>query len=178
MPPTLELFLTFFKVGCIGYGTGVAMLSLIQEEAVVQHHWLQAHEVVEGLALLQAFPGPISTKFSVYVGYKVAGWGGAGSALLGLVLPSSALVCMGFSLFIRFKEHPLLQQILWGIRPVALAMIGDMLFKLSRTEVGGWGPLFLFLGALIFLSVSPFHPGWIFILGGVAGVCRFLVQNR
>ncbi len=37
----LQLFLTFFIIGLFGFGGGYGMLSLIQAETVVKHHWLK-----------------------------------------------------------------------------------------------------------------------------------------
>ena len=55
----LELFYTFFIIGLFGFGGGYGMLSLIQTETVVNHHWLSSAEFTNIVAVSQMTPGPI-----------------------------------------------------------------------------------------------------------------------
>jgi len=73
----LRIFIAFAKVGLFGYGGGPSMIPLMQEEVVDAHHWLSTEEFVDALAMGNALPGPIATKMSLYVGYKLAGMPGA-----------------------------------------------------------------------------------------------------
>ena len=56
----LQLFLTFFIIGLFGFGGGYGMLSLIQAETVVKHHWLSSSEFTNIVAISQMTPGPVS----------------------------------------------------------------------------------------------------------------------
>ena len=40
----LQLFVSYLKIGFFGFGGGYAMLSLIQNEVVVQHAWMSNAE--------------------------------------------------------------------------------------------------------------------------------------
>ena len=57
----LNLFLTFSKIGVLGYGGGPAMLPLIQEEVVEGHTWMTDEDFIDTLAMGNTLPGPIAT---------------------------------------------------------------------------------------------------------------------
>ena len=42
-----QLFLSYLKIGFFGFGGGYAMLSLIQNEVVVQHGWMTGSEFAD-----------------------------------------------------------------------------------------------------------------------------------
>ena len=87
MNEIIALFVAFAKVGILGYGGGHSMIPLIQFEAVDNYRWLSFEEFTDALAMANALPGPITTKMSLLVGYKVAGIAGGGVSVLGLLAP-------------------------------------------------------------------------------------------
>ena len=66
-----QLFISYLKIGFFGFGGGYAMLSLIQNEVVVQHQWMTAAEFADIVAVSQITPGPIAINSATYVGYSV-----------------------------------------------------------------------------------------------------------
>ena len=83
MSKTKELFTTFFKIGSFTFGGGYAMLPLIEQELITKRRWIEQKEFLDLLTLAQSVPGPIAVNTSVFVGYKVRGFGGSVAALLG-----------------------------------------------------------------------------------------------
>ena len=75
----LQLLLSYLKIGFFGFGGGYAMLSLIQNEIVVQRGWLTSEQLTDIIAISQVTPGPIAINSATYVGYAVTGtvWGAA-----------------------------------------------------------------------------------------------------
>ena len=65
----LQLFYTFFIIGLFGFGGGYGMLSLIQTETVMHHHWLSSAEFTNIVAISQMTPGPIGINSATYCGY-------------------------------------------------------------------------------------------------------------
>ena len=86
------IFLSFFKIGLFTFGGGYAMLPLIERELIAKRKWIEQKEFLDLLTLAQSVPGPIAVNTSVFVGYKVRGFGGAVAALLGAVLPSFVII--------------------------------------------------------------------------------------
>ena len=66
----LQLFWTFFQIGLFGFGGGYAMISMIQGEVVTRHHWLDAGQFTDIVAISQSTPGPIGINSATYVGYS------------------------------------------------------------------------------------------------------------
>ena len=69
----LQLFLSYLKIGFFGFGGGYAMLSLIQNEIVVQQGWLTDAQFADIVAVSQMTPGPIAINSATYIGYEVGG---------------------------------------------------------------------------------------------------------
>lgn len=81
----LYLFITFFQIGLFGFGGGYGMLSLIQTETVIHHHWLSSAEFTNIVAISQMTPGPIGINSATYCGFTAvhnAGYG-YGVSILG-----------------------------------------------------------------------------------------------
>ena len=57
---TIQLFLTFIKIGAFTFGGGYAMLPLIQKEIVEKKHWITDNDILEIVAISESTPGPIA----------------------------------------------------------------------------------------------------------------------
>ena len=111
----LQLFLTFFIIGLFGFGGGYGMLSLIQAETVVKHHWLSSSEFTNIVAISQMTPGPIGINSATYCGYAAAhnaGFEGmmavlgSVTATFALVLPSFILMVLISRMFMKYMRTP------------------------------------------------------------------------
>ena len=116
----LYLFITFFEIGLFGFGGGYGMLSLIQTETVVHHHWLSSAEFTNIVAVSQMTPGPIGINSATYCGYVAthnAGYNGfmavLGStvATFALVLPSLILMVLISKMFMKYMNTSAVQNI-------------------------------------------------------------------
>src|ERR1051325_8427576 len=86
------LFLSFFKIGLVGFGGGVAVLALIRNVTVRKRHWLTDSEFAEAVALAQSLPGTSAGNSVTYIGVRLRGWRGATVALCGFILPSMIIM--------------------------------------------------------------------------------------
>ncbi len=127
----LALFFSYLKIGFFGFGGGYAMLSLIQNEIVIQNEWLTGSEFADIVAISQITPGPIAINSATYVGYTVGmqlghtAFGVLGSivATLGVCLPSLTLMIIVARFFMRLKENPIVEGAMKGMRPAVIGMI-------------------------------------------------------
>ena len=139
----LQLFYTFFIIGLFGFGGGYGMLSLIQTEAVIRHHWLSSAEFTNIVAISQMTPGPIGINSATYCGYTAvhnAGFTG-GMAVLGsvtatvaLVLPSLILMLLISKMFLKYMKTPLVQSVFMGLRPVVVGLLAAATLLLCNAE--------------------------------------------
>jgi chromate transporter len=139
----LYLFITFFEIGLFGFGGGYGMLSLIQTETVVHHHWLSTAEFTNIVAISQMTPGPIGINSATYCGYTAvhnAGYNGA-MAVLGsftatfaIVLPSLILMILISKMFLKYMDTPVVQNIFTALRPVVVGLLAAATLLLMNKE--------------------------------------------
>ncbi|MHB1125872.1 MAG: chromate transporter [Bacillota bacterium] len=165
----ITLFLTFFRIGAFSFGGGYAMIPLFEKELVTIHGWLNLGQLAEVLAISQMTPGPISINAATYVGYKVAGIPGSMAATLGLIAPSAIIVLIIARFFVRFQEHQIIQGVLKGLRPVAVALIIVAGIQLGRTSLTDFRSLLIGGVALAGVLSKRVHPIYIIILAGIMG---------
>ena len=118
-----ELFFSFFKIGLFTFGGGYAMIPIIQREVIDNRHWIEQQEFLDLLTLAQSAPGPISLNTAVFVGYKMYGYRGALSALLGVILPSFLIILVVAIFFSQIRENAIVDAAFKGMRPVVVALI-------------------------------------------------------
>ena len=94
----LQLFITFFKIGLVGFGGGYAMLSMVQYEVVEVHGWLTVGEFTDIVAISQMTPGPIIINCATYIGYTATGGSILGSLLATAAVCLPAIIIMTLSL--------------------------------------------------------------------------------
>jgi chromate transporter len=151
------------------------MIPLIQVEVVEIRGWLSPEEFLDAFAFGNALPGPIATKLAGYVGYQIAGWPGAMSALAGTTLPTLAMMIALARLYQRHRNQPLVQRFLWGVRPVVVALLALVVWQFWGPAMAplaplrfGFTPLYALLVAGLVLSLrSRLHPA-LLILGAAA----------
>ena len=66
----LELYLTFFKIGAVTFGGGLAMLPILDRELADKKHWTTSEELLDYYAISQSTPGVIAVNVSTFIGYK------------------------------------------------------------------------------------------------------------
>ena len=139
----LQLFYTFFIIGLFGFGGGYGMLSLIQTETVMHHHWLSSAEFTNIVAISQMKPGPIGINTATYCGYAaVHNMGlsntmaifGSITATFALVLPSLILMLLISKMFLKYMKTPAVQSIFMGLRPVVVGLLAAATLLLCNAE--------------------------------------------
>src|SRR5262245_1422681 len=131
-----------FKVGALSYGGGFVIVPLTQQDAVDTYGWMTGAEFLNGVALGQVTPGPVTHTMAV-VGYAAEGMTGA---LLGTAVafaPSFLFVLLGARHFERLRRDPTAQAFLGGAGPAAIgAILGVSIpLALELTEPWQWGVL-------------------------------------
>ena len=99
MATYLDLLLSFFQIGILSFGGGMAALPLISQQVVDKHSWLTLGEFTDLITISEMTPGPIGINSSTFVGIRVAGVPGAVIAMIGYVLPACVL-CGGVLLLV------------------------------------------------------------------------------
>lgn len=186
-----ELIWVFSKIGIFNFGGGYAMISLIQNEVVVRHHWLTNAEFTDIVAVSQSTPGPIGINVATYVGYTsvlqagYAPW----EAVLGAVLASLSIIWLPFILMIgishylmKHKDSAVVSSIFLGLRPAIVGLIAVATLLLMTAENFGRPSdniyLFtlsvaLFLGTFYFTGFKKVNPILAMLVCGLLGLLFF-----
>jgi chromate transporter len=167
----LQLFYTFFIIGLFTFGGGYAMLSLIQNEVVVNHTWVTAQQFTDMVAISQMTPGPIGINSATYVGYAVTGnIFGSIVATFAVTLPSFIIILSICRIYARFKESNIFASLMKTLRPVVIGMIGAAAgILVTKDNFIDWTSWILFVGAFIASQWLKMNPILVIILGGVIG---------
>lgn len=169
------LFTSFLKIGAFTFGGGFAMIPLIEREMIDRRGWIKRTDFLELLTLAQSAPGPIALNTAVFVGYKIAGYRGALSAVTGVVLPSFIIILLIAMYFTDFRTNRYVDAAFKGMRPAVVALIAAPVFGLAR-GMGWWKIGLAAIAALIvwLLGVSPI---WFILVGAVGGIL-YTFYNR
>ena len=176
----LQLFISYLQIGFFGFGGGYAMLSLIQNEVVVQNAWMTNAEFTDIVAISQMTPGPIAINSATYVGYTVAGFWGSVVATVSVCLPALTLMILITKFFLILKDNLYVKGLIAGMRPVVIGMIGAaallLMFPSSKegaSFIDGWSWA-LFITAMI-AAYRKVNPILLIVLSAVAGVIIYYV---
>jgi chromate transporter len=129
---------------------------MLREEAVARRHWLSDQYFLDLIGATNLIPGPNSTEMVMHVGQLRAGWRGLIVAGSCFILPAAMIVLAFAWVYVRYGATPEVEWVLYGIKPVIIAVIAQAVWGLLRTAVKG--PLLAAVGAgalaLYLLGVS------------------------
>ena len=114
-----EIFWYFLKLGWLAFGGPVGQIGLMHLQLVI------------------------------YVGYKKAGyWAGILAGVL-FILPGYITLTALAWIYVRYGKTPQLLGVLWGFRPVGLALLLAALVRISRAALKGIFPVVLAIAAFV-----------------------------
>lgn len=118
-----QLFLIFFKIGCISWGGYMALISVVRSEIVGKHRLLDDDDIMDGVALAMLLPGPVAVNVVAYVGDKIRGPLGGAVCAAAVILPSFLLM-VGFAvLYLSWGTMVVADKVLAGVLPAIAAII-------------------------------------------------------
>ena len=131
MSDLAEVAALFLKLGFTAFGGPAAHIALMHDEVVVRRKWLTDEEFLDLLGATNLIPGPNSTEMSIHIGYLRAGWPGLIVGGLCFVMPAVFMVLALSWLYVRFGGAPQVGWLMYGIKPVVIAIIAQALWILG-----------------------------------------------
>lgn len=170
----VTLSLVFVKIGLLMFGGGLVVAPLLQQELVDGPHWLTTRQLLDGLALGQLTPGPV-TVVATFAGYTVSGVAGAVVATISVFLPSFILVLSLTPLLRRIRNAPLAKAFLKGITAGALGAIAAAAILLGRLAF--IDVLTVAIAVISLILLLRWNVNTIFLIAGAAlvGLARMVV---
>ncbi|HZD39021.1 MAG TPA: chromate efflux transporter [Actinomycetes bacterium] len=132
-----EVARLFLKLGTIGFGGPAAHIALMHDEVVTRRRWLDEQRFLDLIGATNLIPGPNSTELAIHLGYARARWRGLVTAGVCFILPAFAIVLALAWSYVRYGRTPAADGLLYGIKPVVVAIIAWALLKLVPTAVRG-----------------------------------------
>jgi chromate transporter len=172
-----DVVLFFLRLGLTAFGGPAAHIAMMEQEVVRRRAWLTREEFLDLLGAVNLIPGPSSTELAIFIGYRRAGWAGL---LLGgacFILPAALIVLGCAWAYVRFGTLPQIASLLYGVKPVVIAIVLQALLGLGRSAVKS-----LVLGAIAFGAVVASFAGVdalaVLVAGGTLAMIAKAVPER
>lgn len=127
-----ELATLFLRLGTIAFGGPAAHIAMMDDEVVKRQQWMSREKLLDLIGVTNLLPGPNSTELAIHIGYERAGWRGLFVAGICFILPAMLIVWILAVLYVRYQTVPQLQWLLYGIKPIIIAIVLQALWKLGR----------------------------------------------
>jgi len=166
-----QLATLFLRLGVTAFGGPAAHIAMMEDEVVNRRRWLDRQRFLDLLGMANLLPGPSSSELAIYIGQSQAGWAGL---LLGgacFILPAALLTATIAWAYVRFGSLPQAAGILYGIRPVVVAIILQALRRLGQTALKTKFLMMIAIGAAA-ASLAGFGPVWILLCCGVVMLAK------
>lgn len=167
----------FLRLGFTAFGGPAAHIAMMHDEVVVRRQWLDEQHFLDLVGATNLIPGPNSTEMAIHIGYNRAGWRGLVAAGLCFILPAALIVGFLAWIYVHYGQTVEGNALLYGIKPVIIAIVLQALIKLGRTAIKGpllaaiavgvlvlyWlgvnEILLLLAGALVMVAAQAFQRG-------------------
>jgi chromate transporter len=157
----LEVATLFLKLGITAFGGPAAHIAMMHDETVKRRKWISEQEFLDLVGATNLIPGPNSTEMAIHLGYLRAGWMGLVVGGLSFILPAMLIVLMLAGLYVKVGSTPQAEWLLYGVKPVVIAVIIQALWNLGQKAVKS--PLLASVGVVV-LGLYFFGINEIFLL--------------
>jgi chromate transporter len=172
--PLRELAALFFRLGVTAFGGPAAHIAMMEDEVVRRRRWLTHAEFLDLLGLTNLIPGPNSTELAIHIGQQRAGVRGllvAGSAF---ILPAAVMTGgLGWA-YVSYGAQPSLRGLLYGIKPVMIAVVMQALLGLVPKAIKNRSLLVSYISCAIAVAFGANE----LLCLGVAGLAELVVRKR
>jgi len=174
-----EVGVLFLRLGITAFGGPAAHIAIMEDEVVRRRRWITQEEFLDLLGAVNLIPGPNSTEMAIHLGYPRAGW-------LGLILGGlcfillAMLMVMGIAwAYVRYGGLPQFEALLYGVKPVVIAVILQALWGLGRKAVKTKGLAGIGLLAVVAAGYFAVDALAVIVVGGMmAGLVRGWTQDE
>ena len=133
-----EILGFFLRLGLIAFGSPAAHTSMMQQDAVERRGWMSRERFLDLGGACNLLPGPSSTQVAMALGYSRCGWTSPAIAGVCFILPASLATLALAWAYVRFGSLPQTRVLLYGAKPVMVAIIVQAVWKLGRLAFRKW----------------------------------------
>jgi chromate transporter len=157
-----EVALLFFRIGAIAFGGPAAYIAIMQQETVRKRGWIDDQEFLDLVGVTNLIPGPNAAEIALFLGLKRSGWLGYLASGILFIIPGVIATLVIAWAYVTYGSLLQVSWILYGIKPVVIAIIIGALWDLGRKGVKGVLTAIVGIGAiaLYFLGFNDCHSFW------------------
>ncbi len=168
----------FLKLGIIGFGRPVAHIAMIEDEVVKRRQWLTQEHFLDLLGVTNLIPGPNSTEMAIHIGYIYAGWLGLIVAGVCFIFPAVLITGLFAYLYVNYGTLPQVAPILYGIKPVVLAIIINAIWGLGKKAIKTRQLLIIAIAVGLITWFAKVNEVMALLLGGILGMIWLRSSNQ
>jgi chromate transporter len=168
-----EVALLALRLGFTAFGGPAAHIAMLRDEVVTRRKWVTDAHFLDLLGATNLIPGPNSTEMVIHVGQVRAGWRGMIAAGVCFIMPAALIVLACAWAYVAFGTRPAFEWLLYGIKPVIIAIVAQALWGLAKTAVKG--PFLAAVGAAVLALYLLGLNELALLFGG--GILVMLVRN-
>lgn len=166
------IFLYFLKTGAVLFGSGLALLALIQNDVVNTFHWLTQQQLIDAITVGQVTPGPVSST-ATFIGYQIASFPGAVVATVGIFLPSFLIVLLILKWIPNIKKGGVFHDFLQGVTIGVIALILVVAYRIFRSAISDVFTLAIALIGLLLLWKEKVETIYLVLAGIAISLIKF-----
>ncbi|MCA1798567.1 MAG: chromate efflux transporter [Xanthomonadaceae bacterium] len=164
--PRREALRYWWRLGWLSFGGPAGQIAMMHTDLVEKRRWLSEGRFLHGLNYTMALPGPEAQQLAIYIGWLLHGtWGGIVAGTL-FVLPSLVLMVLAGWAYLAYGELPAVAGVLWGVKPVIVAIIVLAAWRIGRRVLGR--PAYGVVAGAAFVAIAIFELPFPLIIGAAA----------
>jgi chromate transporter len=172
-----EVAWLFLRLGTTAFGGPAAHIAMMEDEVVRRRRWVDRDRFLDLLGATNLIPGPNSTEMAIHLGHQRAGWSGLVTAGMCFIVPASLITLALAGAYVHFGARPQAAALLYGVKPVIIAVVVQALVGLGRSAVKT-----LTLAGLAVVAVAASIAGMneiaVLLLSGAAAIIMRLSAAR
>lgn len=175
-----KLFFSMLYISGFTFGGGFVIITFMKRKFVDELGWIDEQEMLDLTALAQSSPGAIAVNAAILVGWRVGGFAGMVTAVIGTVLPPITILSVISLFYAAFAANPYVALVLKGMQSGVAAVILDVVWGLGANVVKTKSPIHLVVMAAAFVATFVYGINVIYIIlvAALLGVVLAMVRKQ
>jgi chromate transporter len=172
-----EMALIFLRLGVTAFGGPAAHIAMMRAEFVERKQWISEADYLDLIGASNLLPGPSSTEVAIFLGLRFGGLAGLALAGMCFILPAMLIVMALSSAYVTYGHFPQVGRLLYGIKPVIIAIIALAVWNLGRSALKSSASLVLAIVDLAFCFFG-FPSVLLLFLSGLATTVQHRLSDK
>lgn len=176
----LKLFISTLYISAFTFGGGFVIITFMKRKFVDELHWIDEDEMLDLTAMAQSSPGAIAVNAAILVGWRVGGFFGMLTAVLGTVIPPIAIISVISLVYSAFATNPYVALVLKGMQAGVAAVILDVVCNLGLKVIKQKSVVQIAVLAAAFVATFVLNINVIYIIlvAATVGIITEVIKKR